>query len=146
MITPRWTNCLQDPVYLDGLQIRKTVFVEEQGFSMSIEIDELEAQCEYLTLYSAAGEPLATARMYRYADNIHKLQRIAVLKSQRGNKLGERLLAEMEQRAKAQGSEKTILGAQDTAIAFYQKCGYQVYGDGYDEEGVPHHNMHKDLV
>ena len=48
MVTARWASSLQDSVYLDGLQIRKTVFVEEQGFSLEIEIDEIEDQCEYL--------------------------------------------------------------------------------------------------
>ncbi|TNH07838.1 GNAT family N-acetyltransferase [Testudinibacter sp. TR-2022] len=145
MIHAHWTNSLQDPVYLDGLQIRKRVFVEEQGFSIEIEIDELEAQCEYLTLYSADNQALATARIYPYAEGVYKLQRIAVLPSQRGKKLGERLMLEMEKRVKGYGSRRAILGAQDSAIAFYQKCGYQVYGDGYEEEGVPHHMMEKRL-
>lgn len=145
MITARWASSLQDSVYLDGLQIRKTVFVEEQGFSLEIEIDEIEDQCEYLTLYSAQNQPLATARIYPYADGVHKLQRIAVLKSQRGKKLGERLMTEMENHAKKYGIKRLILGAQNSAIGFYQKCGYQVFGDGYDEEGVAHHNMQKML-
>ena len=143
MISARWTTSLHDPVYLDGLQIRKTVFVAEQGFSIEIEVDEVESLCEYLTLYSADNQPLATARIYPYAEGVYKLQRIAVLKSQRGKKLGERLMREMERRAEARGIIRLILGAQDSAIAFYQKCGYQVFGDGYLEEGVPHHNMQK---
>lgn len=145
MVTARWASSLQDSVYLDGLQIRKMVFVEEQGFSLEIEIDEIEDQCEYLTLYSAQNQPLATARIYPYADGVHKLQRIAVLKSQRGKKLGERLMTEMENHAKKYGIKRLILGAQNSAIGFYQKCGYQVFGDGYDEEGVAHHNMQKML-
>lgn len=145
MITARWASSLQDSVYLDGLQIRKMVFVEEQGFSLEIEIDEIEDQCEYLTLYSAQNQPLATARIYPYADGVHKLQRIAVLKSQRGKKLGERLMTEMENHAKKYGIKRLILGAQNSAIGFYQKCGYQIFGEGYDEEGVAHHNMQKML-
>ncbi|MGV6987818.1 GNAT family N-acetyltransferase [Testudinibacter sp. P80/BLE/0925] len=145
MIQARWSNSLQSAVYQDGLAVRIAVFVEEQGFSMEIEIDDVEADCEYLTLYSADNQPLATARIYPYADGVYKLQRIAVLQSQRGKALGERLMAEMERRAQAQGVKRLILGAQDSAIGFYQKCGYQVYGDGYDEEGVPHHMMEKRL-
>lgn len=145
MVTARWASSLQDSVYLDGLQIRKMVFVEEQGFSLEIEIDEIEDQCEYLTLYSAQNQPLATARIYPYADGVHKLQRIAVLKSQRGKKLGERLMTEMENHAKKYGIKRLILGAQNSAIGFYQKCGYQIFGEGYDEEGVAHHNMQKML-
>lgn len=145
MIQARWSNSLQSAVYQDGLAVRIAVFVEEQGFSMEIEIDAVEADCEYLTLYSNDNQPLATARIYPYAEGVYKLQRIAVLKSQRGKALGERLMAEMEQRAQAQGVKRLILGAQDSAIGFYQKCGYQVYGDGYDEEGVPHHMMEKRL-
>lgn len=143
MVTARWTNSLQNPVYLDGLQIRKAVFVEEQGFSMEIEVDDLESQCEYLTLYSSQQQPIATARMYLYADGVYKLQRIAVLKSQRGQALGKRLMQEMERKAQLCGVVHLLLGAQDAAIAFYQKCGYQVCDDGYLEEGVPHHTMQK---
>jgi predicted GNAT family N-acyltransferase len=62
-----------------------------------------------------------------------------------GKKLGERLMTEMENHAKTNGIKRLILGAQDSAIGFYQKCGYQVFGDGYDEEGVAHHNMQKML-
>ena len=54
-------------------------------------------------------------------------------------------MAEMENHGKTNGIKRLILGAQDSAIGFYQKFGYQVFGDGYDEEGVAHHNMQKML-
>nr|WP_255538814.1 GNAT family N-acetyltransferase [Polynucleobacter sp. Latsch14-2] len=31
--------------------------------------------------------------------------------------------------------------AQVLAIPFYEKLGFQAYGDIYDEAGIPHRNM-----
>ena len=33
------------------------------------------------------------------------------------------------------------LGAQDTAIAFYQKLGFTVISEGYLDAAIPHHAM-----
>ena len=36
-----------------------------------------------------------------------------------------------------------IMSAQDHALPFYKKLGSQVTGEGYIEEGIPHHKIER---
>ena len=47
--------------------------------------------------------------------------------------------------AKRRGHERVILGAQLTAIPFYEKLGYAAYGPEFDDAGIPHRMMEKPL-
>ena len=43
------------------------------------------------------------------------------------------------------GKMEIVLHAQDHALGFYERCGYEVEGDGFEEAGIPHHKMRKPL-
>ena len=61
-----WTQDLKSKTYLDALDIRKEVFVEEQQVPVSIEIDDLEDKTLHLVGYEESV-PVATARIYPMA-------------------------------------------------------------------------------
>ena len=43
------------------------------------------------------------------------------------------------------GITRAMLGAQTHAIGFYQKLGFSVCGPIYDDAGIPHRDMSRDL-
>lgn len=73
-----------DPEMLeDCFYIRKKVFVEEQGVPEESEIDEYESESIHLIGYDN-GQPVATARIRPINETTVKIERVAVIKSHRG--------------------------------------------------------------
>ena len=145
MIDWQWITQLDSAVYCDGLAIRQRVFIVEQQVPEALEIDELEAMCHYVTGYRDQ-RAVATGRIYPKQPHQAKFQRIAVEADQRGQRIGALLLQEMERYAQQQGFTEALLDAQDHALAFYEKAGYEVCSEGFYDAGIPHHTMRKVLT
>lgn len=131
-------------VYHDSLNIRKTVFVQEQHVSPDLEIDADEAKCTYFNIYQD-HQAVATARVSPTNDNGVHIQRVAVLKAFRHQKLGSDLIQAIIQYARDNDYKYAVLGAQDHAQSFYKKLGFEVIGKQYTEVGIFHHDMKLNL-
>lgn len=140
----KWTDDAKSTTYKDALAIRYKVFVEEQKVPADLEIDEFEESSLHLVLY-AENDPIATARIYELANDIYKVQRVAVLKEHRTSGIGTILMKEIEQKAKIRKAKELTLGSQNTAIPFYEKLGYQISSEEFMDAGIPHHSMTKVL-
>ncbi len=153
--------------FADALAVRFAVFVDEQGVSPESERDAIDTDPRTLHViaYSDDGDVLGTGRLVApHSDSAHgaavgfgnmdpanpHIGRLAVLSSARGAGVGKALMVEIEQQALALfGAGRRIrveLSAQDHAIAFYKKLGYTTFGDGYLDEGIPHHDAFKIVV
>ena len=55
------------------------------------------------------------------------------------------LMGALEAQAQKLGAQKIELSAQEQAMGFYQKLGYQAVGDLYNDEHCPHMLMVKTL-
>jgi len=144
MIEAKWTTDLTSDIYQEALKIREKVFVEEQGVSLEIEIDDLEEQTEHVVLFENE-DPIAVARIYDLGDDVYKVQRVATLKEYRGQGYGAQLMKEIELKIAELGGRKITLGGQNTALPFYEKLGYTVHGEEFMDAGIPHHTMIKNI-
>ncbi|APE44994.1 drug:proton antiporter [Sulfitobacter alexandrii] len=124
------------------LDLRRAVFIDEQGVTEAEEIDGLDKDCLHL-LARDGDVPVGTARVL-FAGDVAKIGRVCVLKSHRGTGLGAALiraaLAEAEGRA-----SRARLGAQTHAIGFYRALGFIPVGPVYDDAGIPHRDMVREL-
>ena len=131
------------------LQIRRRVFVEEQGVAKNLELDGLEAECVHFLAWSDSDAELdravGTARLWIDCNGVAKAQRVAVLATARGGGVGRQLMRVVEQETRARGIAELILGAQISALPFYRAIGYRAYGDEFDDAGIPHRMMHRGL-
>ena len=126
--------------YTPSRQIRETVFVEEQGYTLEEEFDEYDAVCPHLVLFE--GEtPVATGRLILLPDGTAKLGRIAVLKNHRGKHLGAKIVEALLEKAKLLGAKRAYVSAQCYAIPFYNKFGFKEYGEEYPDGRIPHIDM-----
>lgn len=125
----------------EAKMIREKVFVEEQGFEK--EFDELDDRCWHMVIYDYQT-PIGCARMYD-EDGEMVFGRIAVIQEKRGRHLGSYILHELEKKAKELGYQQATLSAQVRAKAFYEKNGYEAYGEEYLDEYCPHVHMKKKL-
>jgi len=129
-----------------ALDIRFRVFVDEQGISKDLELDDEDSRCLHV-IAIAGGKTVGTARMYRAADSEKsvKIGRMAVLREYREAGVGRAILEFLISHARAEGYRRAILHAQVQALEFYAKCGFIAEGSVFDEAGIPHQKMVRDL-
>jgi predicted GNAT family N-acyltransferase len=119
-------------------EIRTIVFVEEQNVEHNLELDGFDKDSVHYLLY-AEEKPVATARWRKTKKGI-KLERFAVLKSQRHTGLGQLILHEIL--ADVKPFDTTIyLSAQKEATTFYEKYGFSVVGEKFFEAEIEHFEM-----
>ncbi|MCL2811431.1 MAG: GNAT family N-acetyltransferase [Clostridia bacterium] len=144
MIAGRWFQPGQPPGQSieDALLVRRAVFVEEQGFPADTEPDALDPLSWQVVLYGD-GVPMATGRIY-WAEGDFHLGRICVLRDSRGRGAGDLLMRMLIAKGLDHAASSLVLGAQVQAAAFYARYGFEVEGEPYDEDGVPHYRMRAD--
>ena len=129
------------------LGIRKTVFVEEQKVSIEEEIDQHDhlnnPDVIHIAAYKA-GVMIGTQRIFRNKDE-YTIGRVAVLKAYRNTGVGTAMLAYAQKQALNNGIKTLKLGAQLSAVPFYEKNGYIGYGSVYLDANIKHINMKKNL-
>lgn len=116
--------------------IRRQVFVEEQNISQEREsMDDTEA-VHYLATVN--GLPAGAAR-YRKTEKGAKIERIAVLNTYRGKRIGEAILLKILEDLKDE--KKIFLYAQVNASRFYIKNGFRQTDNYFLDAGIEHVEM-----
>lgn len=133
-----------DNIYQDARAIRHHVFVEEQGIDATDEFDGTDSNAIHFVAYQD-GQPVATARTTVTADGVH-IQRVATEKQYRHKGYAEQLLTTILQAPMFQDAPRFYLGAQATAIGFYETIGFKQYGQPFMEVGIKHVNMEKQIT
>jgi len=75
-----------------------------------------------------------------------RLRQMAVHDSVQGKGIGASIMSFAENLAKDKGYKYMVMHARDTAIGFYEKFGYKVKSDEFEEVGLSHHIMEKELI
>jgi len=123
--------------------IRRTVFIEEQHVPEEIEIDADDAQA-FHALALDGNAPVGCGRMVRHEGYV-KIGRMAVLRDRRGEGIGKSILEFLMERARQRGFGRAVLHAQLTAEGFYLKNGYIPDGQVFEEAGIAHRRMFREL-
>lgn len=126
----------------DIKKIREEVFIKEQGFQE--EFDEIDDIATFV-LVKYDNIPIATSRMYKSGIDEFYIGRVAVLKEYRYLKVGMKMLEILEDEVKRLKGKKIIVSSQVRAQGFYQKCGFELFGETYLDEHVPHIMMKKEI-
>jgi predicted GNAT family N-acyltransferase len=113
--------------------IRRRVFIEEQNVPEEIELDADDEHAFHALAILDDG------------DSEVKIGRMAVLQEFRKTGVGAHILRFLIDRARARGLRKAILHAQLTAEGFYLREGFKPAGGVFDEAGIAHRKMERDL-
>lgn len=120
--------------------LRRRVFIEEQGISEADEMDDLDDQATHL-LALQDGQPVGTARLLQKG-RTGKIGRVCVLPVARGTGLGAALIrAGIDHFAADTGFDEVYLSAQVPVLGFYERLGFVAHGPEYDDAGIPHRDM-----
>ena len=119
------------------ISIRRIVFIQELNIPEHMEIDDNEDLATYV-LAKVEGKNVGTAR-WRETNSGIKLERFAVLNQYRsygvGTTMTKFILKQLDQ------SKIIYLNAQESAISFYEKLGFDSTGSMFDEVGIAHQKM-----
>ena len=125
----------------EARNIRIEVFVKEQGFEY--EFDSFDEQATHILAFDN-DKAVATCRYY-YQDGYYLIGRIAVIKEYRGLGLGAILLEFSKNEIAKLGGKEIRIHAQKRVQGFYQKQGYESFGEIDYDEGCEHVWMRKSL-
>ena len=120
--------------------IRYQVFVDEQKVPIELEIDDDDPLAAHI-LCIVDGQPVGTGRILLDGH----IGRLAVLHANRKQGYGNKILEHLELIAQENELAEVFLNAQVTAIPFYEKRGYMIISDVFDDAGIPHQTMRKTL-
>jgi len=120
--------------------IRFTVFVEEQGVPIDIELDGQDVLSVHAIVFDEE-KPVATGRLLPDGH----IGRMAVLKDWRRRGIGALMLQSLMERAKERGYPEVALSAQVQAVPFYRAHGFVAEGEEYLEAGIKHQAMKRRL-
>ena len=129
-----------DQLQQDAKLIRTQVFICEQGITEADEWDDQDVISQHFVIYDQ-DQPIATARLLEN----NSVGRVAVLKAYRGQGLGQMIMLEIISYAQKQRLSVLTLSSQVHAISFYEKLGFTVQGNSYDECGISHIEMTMNL-
>ena len=126
------------------LSLRQSIFVVEQK-SWYLDADGLD-NCSLHLLIKLNDVLLGYLRLLppNIKYDTPSIGRIAISENYRGNKIGSRLVKEGIQKSLETFSTHSLtISAQEYLIKFYEDHGFKVFGEVYDEDGIPHIRMDK---
>jgi len=126
-------------LFAEAAEIRTKVYCEEQKINFDEEFEGLDLDAKHYLLY-ADGKPVATSRQ-RITEKGVKLERYAVLKEYRMHGIGKQILFETLVDAKKH-NQPIYLHAQESAVGFYEKYGFETKGKPFVEAGIVHYTMY----
>lgn len=133
--------------FSSAMKIREIVFINEQQIDQSVESDGYDLNATHV-IAESFGQTVGTGRIIKSADgeiNTARLGRMAVLDTFRRKGIASLILRALESEAKKQGFKNITLHSQSYTKSLYSKEGYLERGKPFDEAGIEHVTMVKEL-
>jgi len=121
--------------------VRDPVFVAEQGVPAALEWDDADRAAVHAVAEDDTGRALGCARLLPTG----QIGRVAVLREWRRRGVGDALMAALIEVARQRGDPRLMLHAQVKALPFYARLGFVVEGEPFDEAGIEHRTMKREL-
>lgn len=106
---------------------------------------ELEEEKDHIHIAGYVDKELVATAVLVPENKAMKMQRVVVSKELRNNNIGSKMMTFCEQLVKDKGVEMLYCHARDSAVNFYKKNNYFAEGDYFEEDGIPHLKMIKNL-
>lgn len=132
------------PEYKQSLVLREQVLRQPLGLSLSKDDLSGEEQQLHFGLFENSG--IAAVVLFKPAsDKIIKLRQMAVSSLSQGKGLGKLLVNSAEIEIAKLGYTRIEMAARETAIDFYRSLGYHTLGSKFEQVGITHIMMTKDI-
>lgn len=131
------------PEYDDAVRLRYEVLRKPLGLEYKPEQLAAEYDNHHLAAYTNNGQLLGYLNLTPSDDGVIKMRQVAVEQQAQGMGVGKKLVETSEVLARKLGFKVMVLHARETAVAFYEKLGYQKVGERFEEVTIPHFCMEK---
>lgn len=131
-----------------AFEIRDRVFCVEQGVPRNEEIDALDEHALHLLAVErdeAGDRALGTLRLLLEGERA-RIGRVAVEAGERHRGVASRMLRLALARAGDEGVARVRLASQLVAVALYERAGFAVESEPFDDAGIPHVWMGRSLA
>jgi predicted GNAT family N-acyltransferase len=128
----------------EAFEVRRQVFVREQSISEDLVFDGHDREALHMVVKDD-GRVIGSARVQFIADNQAKLERMAILKHYRRKGIGREMLLFLDTVWKDKRVQQVIIHAQFEVVPFYDLCGFTEFGFPFQEAGIKHIKMRKQL-
>lgn len=133
------------PEYRQMINLRYEILRKPLGLHFTEE--ELDREKEDILIGAFDDDRiLACCLLTRMDPSTIKLRQMAVENSQQGKGIGATMMNFAENVARDRGYKVMAMHARKTATGFYEKLGYRVEGDEFQEVTIPHYLMKKKLI
>lgn len=122
----------------DALRVREQVFCQEQGVARELEIDGRDGAALHLVALEPEGERVIGTLRLLLGDGSAKVGRVAVERDWRCHGIASRMLDLALVRARERGCEQARLAAQVEATGLYERAGFAVESDPFEQAGIAH--------
>jgi predicted GNAT family N-acyltransferase len=126
-------------------RVREQVFCVEQGVPRSEEIDGLDERALHLLALQPEHGVVGTLRLL-LAPDVAKIGRVAVERSWRRRGIASRMLQDALVMARQRGCREARLASQLAATALYERAGFGVVSEPFEEAGIAHVWMRRGLA
>lgn len=132
------------PFYGESLIFRNRVLIEAVGRNENCRDFDFPEKDLYLSAFD--GDLLiGTAILTPLDDASVRMRQMAVHEDFRNRGVGRLIVDEFERIAIGRGCPEIILHARESALGFYEKCGYRRTSEKFHEIEIPHYEMRKNI-
>lgn len=137
-VSVRWAASAQE--VQGAVEVRQRVFCGEQRVPVEDELDGRDDEAMHVVAVAADGRVLATTRLLLYGE-VAKVSRVAVDREWRRRGIAARMLDLALAEARARGCEQARLAAQLDVVGMYERAGFEVCSDQFEDAGIKHVSM-----
>jgi len=132
------------PEYAQMVKLRDDILRKPLGLKFTR--DELDAEKDNILIAAFDDDQmLGCCMLVEEEPGIIRLRQMAVLNDLQGKGIGRALMNFAENLARDRGFRCVRMHARLNALGFYEKVGYKVKGDQFEEITIPHFVMEKML-
>jgi predicted GNAT family N-acyltransferase len=126
------------------VELRYHVLRKPLGLSFTKE--DLEAEANFIHIGCFDEDKIeGCCMLVPEGEKTVRLRQMAVTDGLQGKGIGRVLMNFAENVAKDMGNKKLNMHARKTALGFYEKLGYKICSDEFEEVNIPHYVMEKEL-
>jgi len=135
----------------DSFEYKKSIILRDKVLREPLGLyytdDYLEQDKNQIILGSFDGREVVAVLLLQILNTSKiKMRQVAVKKDLQGQNIGSELIAHAENIAKDRDFKRIELNARIETIPFYQALGYHSISQEFEEIGIPHKQMFKNLI
>jgi putative N-acetyltransferase (TIGR04045 family) len=132
----RWADAEDE--LAGALALREEVFCREQGVPREEEIDGRDGEAVHVVAVEDSSRGVVGTLRLLIEGPRAKIGRVAVARGRRRSGIASRMLALAISRARSAGCQEARLAAQMQATSVYERAGFSVCSEPFEEAGIPH--------